>query len=438
MKLTPLIRKPSWFRLARHDIRSSLPASIQAIVQNGLLVRNFEEALLPQFLFPAIGQNRPWMGNQGDTGTFTRPGLLAPVTTPLVVGTDPTPSTYTVEQFSVTMNQYGNSMDTNLLQSGIAISSKFLEDTKTLAINAGQSLNRIARNKLYAPYAGGRTWCTTVVTSATITVNNTAGFATALVNGVPTAVSAGFPLAVTVNGVPNTVIGVTNATTLVLGTSVTTAIGQTVLSAAAPVTIRANTAIGSRFGLAAGNVATLAMFRLAVMRLRSMAVPTINGNYVAHIDATTEQQLYSDPDFKQALTGRVDSAVYRELSIGTFVGIDWVRNIECPTTTDGGAGANLLIHQPIVVGGAALISAPFANMGTLLDDVDGPKGAINLITPAEGGAHVAHIIRPPQDRLQQVVSSSWSFVGDFGVPTDSGTGDPALFKRAVVLEHTDS
>jgi hypothetical protein len=48
---------------------------------------------------------------------------------------------------------------------------------------------------------------------------------------------------------------------------------------------------------------------------------------------------------------------------------------------------------------------------------------------------VARIVRPPQDRLQQNLSTSWSWVGDYGVPSDSTTGDAALYKRAVVLEH---
>ncbi len=45
------------------------------------------------------------------------------------------------------------------------------------------------------------------------------------------------------------------------------------------------------------------------------------------------------------------------------------------------------------------------------------------------------IIRAPQDRLQQQVSQSWSWTGDFGVPSDffGGLGG-SRFKRAVVIE----
>lgn len=46
-------------------------------------------------------------------------------------------------------------------------------------------------------------------------------------------------------------------------------------------------------------------------------------------------------------------------------------------------------------------------------------------------------MRPPQDRLQQQVSTSWTTVGGFGVPTDllNASGDTSLYKRAVLIRH---
>jgi hypothetical protein len=422
-----------WFRLDRHDVRSTLPAAIQAIMQNGLLYRAFEDALVPEFLFPAIATSRPWAGNLGDTSVFTRPGLLTPKTTP-ITGSDPSPSTYAIEQYSATMDQYGDAIDTNMLQSALTIASKFAEDNQRLAIGAGQSLNQLSRNKLYKAYGGGRSWATAAsTTSTTLVVDSTAGFDKVLVNGVPTAVSGSNPLTVTVNGVANTVVGVTDATHLTLGSAISATAGWAIVAANAPLSIRPGTA-STRFDLSSANTVTLAMFRAAVARLRTMNVPTVDGNYVAHVDATTEQQLFGDADFKQAYQGRGDSRVFQELSIGTFAGIDWVRNTECPAPADGGAAGTLTVHQPIVVGAEALLSCPMSRMGDLLAEVEGGAGFIELIGPADG-VQVAHIVRPPQDRLQQIVSSAWSFVGDFSVPTDVTTGDAALYKRAVVLEH---
>lgn len=431
------LRTPFRYDIARHDVRSQMPAAIQAIMQNGLLDRAFEDALMPDLLYPALATPRPWRANLGDTQTFTRPGLLVPTTTP-ITGSDPGTATYGVEQFSMTMDQYANSMDTNMLISSMTIQSKFLQDIKTLGQNAGQSVSRLARQRLYNAYAGGNTWVVTAQgsASATCVVKNAAGFSTVLVNGVPTAVSGANPLTVTVAGSANTVTGVNLGTnTLTLGTAVTQAVGAQVVASNAPYSLRPNSR-ATRYNLTGSDVATSALFRAAVARLRNMGVPTINGVYVAHIDPDTESQLFADTEFQNAARGAIASPVYRELSLGIFLGIDWVRNNDSPTTTDGGSSGTLKVHQPLVMGGDALLSGPFENMAELLRGTgveDVPN--ISMIGPAEG-VQVAMIIRPPQDKLQQVVSSTWSYVGDFGVPTDvTGMNDPALYKRGVLIEH---
>ncbi|MFJ8474206.1 hypothetical protein [Kitasatospora sp. NPDC094011] len=423
-----------WFRLDRHAVRPSLPPQIQAILQNGLLDRTFQEALAPQFLFVAGADSQPWTGSLGDTKVMTRKGLLAPVTTP-TTGSDPGVSSYGVEQWPVTMDQYGNSMDTNMLGSSMALASKYLADIATLGINAGQSINQVCRNKLFNAYAGGRTWATAATTtSALLVVQSAAGFGAVLVNGVPTPVSGANPLNITIAGAANTVIGVNTSTnTLTLGTAATVAVGAAVVSANAPVSIRA-VGTNTAYDLTASNTVTFQMFRSAVARLRSMNVPTDGGYYPAHIDAVTEAQLFSDPDFKQALQGRIDSPVFRDLSIGRFGGIDWVRNIETPTV-QGGSGGGVTVHRPIVMGAGALVAAPYEDTGSLLAGTgveDVPEIAMIDVAPR---VQVARIIRPPQDRYQQILSSTWSYVGDFGIPSDSLTGDAALYKRAVVLEH---
>jgi hypothetical protein len=423
-----------WFKLGRHDVRSTVPAAIRAMMQNGLLDRVFQEALRPEFIFPAIADAEPWQGGLGDTKTFTRKGLLAPATT-AITGSDTSAATYGIEQWSVTMDQYGQAIDTNMLTSAMALQSKFLADVQTLGINAGQSLNQIARNKLYSAYAGGRTWGTTTAGSDTsMIVNSVTGFTHVLVNGVPTAVSASTPLTVSIEGVANTVTGVNTGTnTLTLGTARADTAGDYVVAANAPTTVRPTG--DTAFDLSGANVATFAMFRSAVTRLRKMNVPTIGGYYVAHIDPDTEAQLFSDSDFKQALQGRVDSPIYTDLSIGRFGGIDWVRNNECPTIAGGSAGT-VTVHRPIVLGAGALVAAPFEGMGDLLAGTGVQDVPDIAMVDAAPGVQVARIVRPPQDRLQQTLSTSWSWVGDYGVPSDSlANSDAALFKRAVVLEH---
>ncbi|MFB7671673.1 hypothetical protein ACFC26_09670 [Kitasatospora purpeofusca] len=424
---------PAWFDLSRHAVRPQLPAAIQAIMQNGMLERTFREALIPSFLFPQIADIEPWQAGLGDTKTMTRNGLLSPSTTP-ITGSDTSPATYAVEQWSVTMDQYGLAVDTNMLYSAMTLASKFLNDVARLGINAGQSLNQIARNKLYGAYAGGRTWCTTAGSSDTsLVVQSVAGFGSVMVNGVPTPVSASNPLNVTVGGVANTVTGVNAGTsTLTLGTARVDVAGDAVIAANAPVTVRP--AGSTAYDLTGANTVTFAHFRSAVTRMRKMNVPTMGGYYTAHIDPDTEGQLFGDSDFKQALQGRVDSPIYRDLSIGRFAGIDWVRNTEAPTVLGGSAGT-LTVHRPIVLGASALTAAPFEGIGSLLAGTGVEDEPDIRMIEAAPGVDVALIVRPPQDRLQQNISTSWSWVGDYGVPSDSLTGDAALYKRGVVIEH---
>lgn len=408
---------------------NAFPASLQAIIQNGILDRAFQEALVPQFLYGTLATDRPFNANLGETVTFTRAGLLNPVETPLAPGADPTPQEYTIEQYSMTMSQYGNAMDTNMLTSATALASKFLENNQKLGINAGQSLNRIARNRLYLAYTAGNTRAVGAAGTAAsaLTVADVNGFDYVLVNGVRTPVSNANPLNITLNGAANTVTAVDTANkVLTLGTAVTWADGDPVVATNAPKILRPN-AKSTNLKLASTDTANLAIFLDAVAYLRGNNVPTLNGAYVAHIDATTERQLFADADFKQAYQGRGDSPVWGDLSLGRFAGIDWVRNTESPTT---GGASGLTVRRPIVAGADALVKGPFEKMGELLAETNVTSGIISMVNG------VAMIQRPPQDRLQQVISSAWSWVGDFAVPSDStATTSPATFKRAVVVEH---
>lgn len=418
----------------RHDVRSALPAALQTVVQNGFLEQVFRNALIPDFLFPAVADLDPWQGRLGSQRTSTRKGLLAPVTTP-TTGSDSSVSTYGFEQWSVYMDQYSNSVQTDMLANVVELASQYVADVQTLGINAGQSINQIARNRLYRAYAGGRTWvATTAGASTTIAVAELSGFATKNVNGQPTPVSASNPLNITINGVANTVTGVSaqsGAGNLTVGTSVAVTAGQAVVAANAPVSIRPGVR-NTAFEITASDNASAAMFRAGVARLRKMNVPTVNGNYVAHIDPDTEAQLFADADFKQAYQGRGDSQVFREMSIGTFLGIDWVRNNEVPTITNPG---NVVVHRPILLGGGVLVNSPLQGQGQLLDST-GVANVPNIsMVEVAPGADVVLIVKPPQDNLQQKITTTWSWTGDFGVPTDVLTGDAAQYKRAIVLEH---
>jgi hypothetical protein len=48
---------------------------------------------------------------------------------------------------------------------------------------------------------------------------------------------------------------------------------------------------------------------------------------------------------------------------------------------------------------------------------------------------VVRILRAPLDRLGQVLSSTWSWIGGYTTGSDILTGDNAVYKRAVIVEH---
>lgn len=421
--------------LLRHPVNALLPVGIRAIIQDGLLEAAFQNAMVPDFLFPSAADADPVSGNIGQKITRTRTGLLAPADTALTG--DAGASTYAIEQFSGTLDQYGNSIDTNMLGSAVSQASTFVRNVQTLGTNAGQSINRVARNRLYASYGGGRTWTRTTdgASNTTIDVQSVDGFEFVLVNGVPTAVSPTNPLSITINGVANTVTGVDRANRrLTLGTGVTDTLGQPIVAANAPTTLRPN-ARASAFNLLAGDVLTVGLVFDAVARLRQQNVPpAADGTYQCHLDATSQRQLLADAEFRQAFQSQGAGDVYQQGRITVFGGATFIINNEVPTVSGDGMGISLA-RRPIVLGGGSLISMPLEGQGQLLtgtgvEDVPG----ISLIEAAPG-VEVALIVRPPQDRLQQVVAASWAWTGDYAVPSDSTTGDAAMFKRAVVIEH---
>lgn len=423
------------FVFARHPLRDLLPSALQGVIQDGFLEGMFHQALFPELLFPRGADIEPLGTRKGQKVTMQRRGLLTPVTDP-ITGSDPSAATYSVEYFEATLEQYGNSVDTDMLANAAAAARLYAQDVITLGRNAGQSLNRICRNRLMAAYAGGRTWTRTTATSDTsLQVHDVTGFTHVLVDGVPTAVSASTPLDITIAGVANTVEGVNTGTrTLTLGSAVADTAGDAVVAANAPVSFRP-TARDTAADLISSDVADIDIFLDAVARLREMHVPTMDGGfYEAHVGAQTTRQLLDDTKFANAFQGQHGSTEVRNGLVTEFGGIRFVQNQETVAAVPGD-GQTLTVYQPIVCGAGHLIATPFEALANLLSESGvGDVPNIEMIDTGSG-IDVALIVRPPQDRLQQVVATTWSWVGDFAVPSDDGTGDDAMFKRAVVIEH---
>ncbi|KKK54509.1 hypothetical protein LCGC14_3084010, partial [marine sediment metagenome] len=109
-------------------------------------------------------------------------------------------------------------------------------------------------------------------------------------------------------------------------------------------------------------------------------------------------------------------------------------------TNDGGApsAANVTVHRPLFVG-QGYIHEYYQDLGLLLTEA-GVTGRVGEPSITNNGIEVMTeriqmIIRSPLNRLQDLVSTSWKFIGDWPVRTDVTTGDARRFKRVVVIEH---
>ena len=85
----------------------NFPLSLQPIIQQGLLEREFQDALRSKLGYRAVADRMDFAIGIGETLTKTRTGLKRSVTTPLNAATNTnldnglTPSTVGVEQYTI-------------------------------------------------------------------------------------------------------------------------------------------------------------------------------------------------------------------------------------------------------------------------------------------------------------------------------------------------
>ncbi|HQU11007.1 MAG TPA: DUF4043 domain-containing protein [Acidiphilium sp.] len=435
---------------------SNFPASLQPIIQQGFLEREFEQALRSRLGYRMVADRESFAVGIGETLTKTRAGLKPSVTTPLAAATNTnldnglTPQGWGVEQYTVTLNFYAATQDLNMVTSRVGIASQFLQNAATNGEQAARSLDELARNALFAPYFGGNTRVSITLASAapSIEVDDIRGFTTVYVNGVQTAVSGSYPLMVTVGANTYLLIGVTpdvnNASSAPGGISGTLTFsndisvsdgtaGNAVRAATASAIVRPQGAATSS-ALQATNTLTMSALLDAVATLRQNAVPEIDGVYNCYLDPVSARQLFADPDFRQLFQGATSSnAVFRQGMVNDFLGLRFITTTEAYVQSHPTL-AGLYIRRPIVCGKGALIEADFAGIGA--EDVAPKDALVNII---DG---VAMVTREPIDRLQQIIAQSWYWIGGFCAPSDTTTTPNTVptatnsnFKRAVMIEH---
>jgi N4-gp56 family major capsid protein len=177
----------------------NMPTALQPIIQQGFLERELKDALTSSLGFRSVADREPVKINVGETVTKTRNGLKAPVTTPLSPNTNTnmdngiTPSSFTVEQYTLGIDQYGDAIDLNTVTSQVSIANQFLKNAQVNGVQASQSLDRLARTALFNAHLGGNTRVRVTLggASTTLQVDDIRGFSVALSGGKMLPVSAG-------------------------------------------------------------------------------------------------------------------------------------------------------------------------------------------------------------------------------------------------------
>lgn len=455
-----------------------IPAEITAIIQDRTLERVFHDALFPRLLFRSEAIPEMWPANLGERMVFTRTGRIPVRTTPLTPGSDPTPSSYAIEQWEAEARQFGDTLDTHMPSSYVALAPLFLRNTVQLGLNAGETMNRLVRDNLFRAYLGGNgvTIAAAGAGATTLTVASLNGFTERLQNGRVVPVSGTNPLPIqigviaepdntVVNAVPLNPADPFGPGTITLGVPTTNPIP--VRSAVLASTRSLVTRVGAGAtvdALVPANILTLQTIIDTVARMRAQLIPpTPDGYYHVHVTPEGEAQLFADNAFQRLYQSLPDSAAYRDLAIGQLIGCRFYRNTENPNQDNSGAlqdtsggvpggrareaseiggevvnQAGVPIRRALVVGGGAVYEK-FLDEGKFITEA-GATGKIGEFAITNNGVavmteRIRFIIRSPLDRAQQVVSQTWTWSGDFPIPSDGLTGGAARYKRAAVIEH---
>lgn len=463
----------------------NFPAALVPMLQQGFLERELEEGLDSELAYRREAYQETIPVRIGETITRSRKSRKAPITAPLNPSSDTgldnglTSGTFSVEQYSFTMQRYADTVDINMADDLAGIADQLIANSRNNGVQAAQSLERIARSRLFTAYQGGNTRVRTDLGASTTTtchVDDISGFTTVLVNGVPTGISSANPITVTETAVSNSGVSQTLTVTAAAADATNQSTNPngisgtlTFTAATAPVNGDALVAVNAPkiirpYGylttaqLNGSDTLTMGLIEDGVAYLRDNGVPPMeDGTYHCILDNTSMRQLWADQDFKVLFAGRADSTEFRKARVVELLGVTYIPTTEAfvqpagyawggtspnfsygpGSTATSPSAVTTTIRRPILMGAESIIQGNFQGIEEYAnrEGVD-MIGAMFLVN------NVVQILRPPLDRLQQTASLSWMWIGDFAVPTDITattaiipTASNALYKRALVIEH---
>lgn len=453
-----------------------VPPAIVDLQQKGLLERAFHDGLYPNLAYRAEAMFEEWPANSGTEVFMSRPGLLTPVVTPLTPGVDPVPQNVTYEQWSAILDRFASAVDTHIPTSVVSNASLFLRNIQQLGLQAGQSVNRIARNALFKAYLSGQTATidAALAGDTQLHVASLNGFVDVILTATsarPVPVSPASPLPVTITGVAgtrNVIAANPDDPADPLGPGVLTlsaALGVGVAARGVVLSVFRPRVVRSGGGASVDAIGPADTFVLqdainAVAFLRDASVqPHMDGFYHAHISPQANAQVFTDPAFQRLNTALPEHAIYKQGFIGTLAGVMFFMNNESPNPNNSGprtaTGAASFYSRDIAAettnaAGVNIGRTLLTGMGCLyergLDEsayvteagITGKVGEFDVINNGVSimTERIRLILRAPLNRLQDQVGAAWSITTSFPVPSDQTSfSGPERFKRALVIEH---
>jgi hypothetical protein len=449
-----------------------LPSGIQNAIQEGILEQEFIDGLVSTMAYARFAERETIKAHRGSTVILTRKSEKAATGIPV----DPTtitpgdlnnginPSGFSIEQYQLTMSEYEDGVDVDLVADQAIIANSAIKNAGNLGRQAQRNREMVARGTLFNSYMGGNT----IVTSATTptqtqcSVDDIRGFLQLLVNGKLMPVSSASAQQLQVQEAPMTSGGRTQ-TLMVTGvepdgtnvssnkqaggisgvltyTTATNApvAGDTLTAFNAPVIYRAN-GRDATYQLGPSDLLNTDLVLDVVANLRDSGIPEFDGGFYACVlDNTSMRQLFSDPAFLAVFQTQYKSAEIRTGRIVDYMGVRFI-----PTTMAFVQAANgttpVRVRRPMVLGKECLLQGDFEGLENWAREQSG--NGIHDIIMSDG---VAHLVRPPLDRLGKTVAMSWMSIFDYACPSDMTattaviptlTNPNAMFKRAAVIEH---
>lgn len=458
---------------------------VRAIVQDHGLEKKFWDGLYPSNLYrKEAGQGERWQGMIGDAKTMTGNGLLPVKAKPIRPGGDATVQKYPREQWLARLEVYGVSQDTHLPTNSVAAASTLMSDIKAAGLSAGMTLNVCARNAIFRAGLSGWTVCNGGNSSSTaVPVMRLNGFTRArnpnLAGGSVVGyepVSTANPLdievyyggafhAVKVTGFsPVTAGDEFGPGTLTIDGSVSLADRSAIRAVDRTAVVRvgggdAVDAIGS------GDKITLDAIRQALTNLENAKAPKFaDGTYHFHMSPLQKQQLFADNETQLLFRGSElkPGTAYAEYEFGRVMGCTFYTNDQAPqVSTVGdftGLSANYSDDDPfpgelyssgIATGtpiNRAVVIADGGFNEYYQDDPFITEAGLQGIVKSASAINTDGIdvmvdrvlvfMRPPQDRVQSTVATTWRFIGDWVFRTDGAVpfGGKGRYKRLCVVE----